>query len=257
MILLLRNRLGVPGIISVIALVLSMSGGAFAAKDYLGSGATALQKKSKGKPGPRGPRGKPGKEGPPGPPGAPGAPGAKGDPGANGANGQSVEAEAAGAECPEGGIKFKIGSETDFVCNGEEGPAGPITGELPTGVSLTGIWSTPLVGDGNTFQLAAISFGLSVDPAPEAHYINEAGKEVVFNGSSYEELDSHPDCDGTAAAPTADAGHVCIYTTNGAGTAPFPGGGLLSSTEPKSGVMVGFEVGPFKNAKGTWAVKAG
>jgi hypothetical protein len=56
----LRNRFGIPGVISVIALVFAMLGGAYAASNSNDDGkATASAKK-----GPRGPRGKPGPPGP-------------------------------------------------------------------------------------------------------------------------------------------------------------------------------------------------
>ncbi|HKB50891.1 MAG TPA: hypothetical protein VKC63_05620, partial [Solirubrobacterales bacterium] len=62
----LRNRFGIPGVISVIALVFAMLGGAYAASDNGSGKATAS---AKAKAGPRGPRGKTGPAGPAGPAG--------------------------------------------------------------------------------------------------------------------------------------------------------------------------------------------
>jgi hypothetical protein len=77
-----RSKFGIPGVISVMALVFAMIGGAYAASSDGGGEATASAKKGKqGKPGKRGPTGATGATGPAGPQGAAGA---KGDDGANG-----------------------------------------------------------------------------------------------------------------------------------------------------------------------------
>ena len=60
----LRNRFGIPGVISVIALVFAMFGGAYAASNSSGGGKATASAKAK-----QGPRGKTGKTGPAGPAG--------------------------------------------------------------------------------------------------------------------------------------------------------------------------------------------
>src|SRR6188472_2090585 len=129
----LRNRFGIPGVISVIALVFAMFGGAYAASNSSGGGkATASAKAKKG---PRGPKGATGPAGPAGPAGPTGAKGDAGAPGANGTNGAPGTPGAAGksvtseqfegtdepseAECEEaGGVEFKSASPTTYACNG-------------------------------------------------------------------------------------------------------------------------------------------
>jgi hypothetical protein len=106
-----KNRFGIPGVISVVALVFAMTGGAVAANSYLADGATSSQVKDnlqKAKRGPRGPRGPKGPQGLQGPKGDPGAQGSKGDQGPK----------------------------------GDRGEAGPLLDVLPGGRSETGAWST-------------------------------------------------------------------------------------------------------------------
>src|SRR5260221_553574 len=63
----LSNRFGIPGVISVIALVFAMLGGAYAASSNSGGGKASAS--AKAKKGPRGPKGATGPAGPAGPPG--------------------------------------------------------------------------------------------------------------------------------------------------------------------------------------------
>jgi hypothetical protein len=79
MLSVIRRNLSLPTAIAVVALVFAMTGGAFAAKDYVAGPAKASKSKKAGPRGPRGPRGMQGPEGPQG---------QKGDTGATGANGK-------------------------------------------------------------------------------------------------------------------------------------------------------------------------
>jgi hypothetical protein len=170
---LLRNRFGIPGVISMIALVFAMLGGAYAANSSGGGKATAS---AKGKPGPRGKTGKTGPAGPAGPAGPTGpagANGAKGDAGAKGDKGDTGNNGAPGApgapgaagkdvtfvgsfsgeEEPEveppckgtGGSQYETeeaGTPTvSFICNGEEGSPWTATGTLPKGATEAGGWA--------------------------------------------------------------------------------------------------------------------
>jgi hypothetical protein len=123
----LRNRFGIPGVISVIALVFAMIGGAYAASSDNGGKATSSAKAKKG---PRGPKGPKGDTGPAGAQGPAGPAGAKGDTGANGNNGTAgTSAEAtsfAGSNgtCTEGGIEVKSAQPAVLVCNGKKGNNG-------------------------------------------------------------------------------------------------------------------------------------
>lgn len=76
-----RSKFGIPGVISMMALVFAMIGGAYAASSDGGGEATASAKGKRGKPGKTGKTGPTGATGAAGPQGPAGA---KGDAGANG-----------------------------------------------------------------------------------------------------------------------------------------------------------------------------
>src|SRR4051794_13200366 len=152
----LRNRFGIPGVISVIALVFAMLGGAYAASNSSGGGKAAAS--AKAKKGPRGPKGPKGDTGPAGPAGPAGPVGAKGDAGAagtNGTNGVSPSGTAFGGEangCKEGGVKF-VGANTTVACNGVKGQTG-FTDTLPAGKTETGAWAIGLNGGSSIMPLS-------------------------------------------------------------------------------------------------------
>ena len=122
-----RNRFGIPGVISVIALVFAMMGGAVAASNGGSGNATASAKK--GPPGPRGPRGKTGATGPAGAQGAVGPAGPKGDTGSAGAPGKT-------------------------------GEPGPLLETLPGGKTMTGHWTAE-----GEFAAATISYPFKLGAA--------------------------------------------------------------------------------------------
>jgi hypothetical protein len=268
---LLRNRFGIPGVISVIALIFAMFGGAYAATNSGGGKATAS---AKGKKGPRGPKGPKGDTGPAGPQGPPGPAGPKGDTGAagsNGANGKngvgvtSTELEEGDENCELGGTEFKSASpEPTYACNGAEGPPGPVTGELPSEVTLKGMWgTTPLGGTtGTSLRLVSISFGLSLPEAPELHYINEAGKEahVVLNEEEEPEVieTTSTQCLGSAAEPEANPGHLCVYAEKEINAFPpnYPEEAFLPTVAAHGALLTFLLKGPTGNASGSWAVTA-
>jgi hypothetical protein len=184
----MRNRFGIPGVISVIALVFAMLGGAYAANKSESSGAKASA--SKGKRGPKGPKGA---TGPAGPQGLPGPTGPQGPAGAAGATGKE----------------------------GAPGAPGPLLESLPAGKTLMGNWG---VGgslgaeEGPGRALIQVSFQFPVSPAPTVYYIqvgNTFAAKIPQAGAvafpTPEELEAA--CPGTAAAPKAAAGNLCIYAT--------------------------------------------
>jgi hypothetical protein len=219
----LRNRFGIPGVISVIALVFAMMGGAYAASNNSGGGKASAS--AKAKKGPRGPKGATGPAGPAGPAGPQGPAGAKGDTGANGsngANGVSVSSEefAVGPKeghCPEGGTKFTSASGKSFACNGEEGPIGPAGAAgppgptcpggqcvLPAGATESGFWS--FSAQGSVLTYVTISFPLEPSVTPEFHYVEEEEQGTAkAKGEG---------CKGNSEEPKADPGKLCLYETN-------------------------------------------
>jgi len=232
-----RNKFGMPGVIAVCALVFAMLGGAYAASDGGGNGATASAKAKKGPRGPRGPRGL---KGATGAPGAPGAQGAKGDAGAAGQNGAPGEKGATGTtgtagtagksvvvtdadevtECVDvGGVMVEKESEpasAKEVCNGEDGaigptgPTGPLTSELPKGITESGTWSFNGAGNGEAYVPINFPFQVGGPSGPSGTGL--PGTKVFIGTPG-----SKPECTGNVQAPTAPAETLCVYVVEFSG----------------------------------------
>jgi hypothetical protein len=212
----LRTRFGIPGVISVIALVFAMFGGAYAANNSASGGkATASAKAKKG---PRGPKGATGPAGPAGPQGPTGAQGPKGDAGAAGSNGSNgvgvTSAPASAEECPSGGTKFTSASGTSHVCNGEAASGGGYPELLPEEKTETGTWGKPYPVTPGTDEIGHVSFPISF-PIPLA----EEPTVVLVQPNE----ESKPACPGRGGSPDqepegyrptipmAEPGFLCIY----------------------------------------------
>jgi hypothetical protein len=215
----LKQRLGAggPGLtVAVIAMVLALTGGAFAAAGKL----TGPQKKEVEKIAKKfaGKNGKPGAVGPVGPAGKDGSTGANGKDGANGKNGENGKSVAVtsvpkGAPCKEGGVTVEVeGSGVKKpVCNGEEGKEGekgeegsPWTagGTLPPGSTETGAWAfTATSADSNGIRVP-ISFPIPIVPRLKEAAVHYEG-ETEFGTFCPE---------GSLGAPTAAPGNLCVYT---------------------------------------------
>ena len=194
----LRTRFGIPGVISVIALVFAMFGGAYAASNSSSGGkATASAKAKKG---PKGPKGATGPAGPAGAQGPAGPAGAKGDAGANGSNG------AAGPTGPTGAAGAK-GATGAAGATGATGFSG-FTETLPEGKTETGVWAIadPAI-PGEKEVWAPISFTIPMKSASEEAYL--LNEEQTRN---HEGLGFTKGCTGTVAEPTAPPGLLCVYT---------------------------------------------
>jgi Collagen triple helix repeat (20 copies) len=236
----LRNRFGIPGIISVIALVFALVGGAFAANNLGGSGkgATASVKKSlKGPRGPRGPKGATGAAGPAGPAGPAGANGDAGTPGAKGVTGSTGATGATGATGP-GGAPGAKGATGPTGPTGPEGSPWALDGTLPAGATLTGAYSAPGqddipsgLGQGSmdngdiAYSLA--SFSLPVVPPPTAVYV--PGVPTGGSGTGSFGSNAGAGCPGVTAGgvPQAASGKLCVY---GLAASFGPGEDLPSAT---------------------------
>lgn len=137
----IRRNLSLPTAIAVLALVFAMTGGAFAAKDYVGGSAQVSKQKKKSK-GPRGPRGK------------------RGPRGIQGIQGLQ------GIQGPQG-------------AKGDPGSPWTVGGVLPSGASLAGAWvasAGPDLGLGKGIASAPISFGIPLQAPPEIVIVKK-GKE--------------------------------------------------------------------------------
>jgi hypothetical protein len=251
----LRNRFGIPGVISVIALVFAMFGGAYAASNgnganrSSGGGATASAKGLKGPRGPKGPKGDTGLAGPAGP---------KGEKGETGAQGPQGEA----------GPKGDKGSKGSKGAPGDPWTAG---GTLPLGATQTGVWGTDtptnVVGkfdeDSNKGpKYFPISFTVPLAATPEP----------IFVGPSEE---SKPGCPGRGGnpypptgehkptIPMADPGKFCLYATVfeeatfvGFKTSVFEEGNwFFEAGASQAGTFAQINcTGKFCRTLGTWAV---
>lgn len=211
----MHQKLGTAGfVISIVALVAALGGGAYAAS----GGLTGKQKKEVEKIAKKY-AGKPGANGTNGSNGAPGAPGAKGDAGAAGtagapgAPGQSVTGTpiaASGACGKKTGVKYTLGVNSTNVCSGEDGLTG-FTETLPSSKTETGSWSLITSATTEFFPAAESSVSFNIPLAAES----AEGKAFVGTQAETESGEfggAGKVCKGTAAEPTAPAGFLCVYT---------------------------------------------
>jgi hypothetical protein len=264
----IRKRMHVSPatMIASLALVFAMSGGAYAASKYVITSSKQIKpsvlKSLQGKAGPAGPAGPAGAagvgaagaqgaQGAQGPQGPAGTNGEKGEKGATGTTGTSVtskEVKIGEAACnKEGGSEFTAGASKTTACNGKTG----FTETLPSGSTEKGAWgTTPYAATAGEIAIDTISFGIPLATAPEPHYLKVG-----------ETLSGH--CTGTAEAPTAVAGNLCVYAgieapnreqlaivSAGNGSAA-PGAGKTGAL-----ILVSSTNGGEAQFWGTWAVTA-
>lgn len=277
-----RNRFGIPGVISVVALVFALVGGAFAANNLGGPGKEATVSAKKSLKGPRGPRGAKGATGAEGPAGSQGPTGAAGKNGANGVDGSdgthgvdgqsiTVAEEPAFGECgDEAGIKVSSADGDFYVCNGTEGTDGIIGkdgkegspwtagGTLPTGATLTGTWgfSANLAGTPEVLKhIEAVPISFNI---PLSGPINSPDRAVFVEDSNTPHCSAAP-INGSLGNPKAESGYLCIY--------PSPLIGAITPSEVlgpvfapdnsivgAAGTTLFFDVTEDTIAYGSWAV---
>ncbi len=275
---LLRNRLGIPGLIAVIALVFAMVGGAWAAKKYVITSTNQIKPnvlKQLKVPGPAGPAGAAGAAGPAGPAGAKGSPGAAGPTGATGPTGAAGQKGSTGPTGLAGvaGVTGPTGAVGSTGATGPEGICSTVKAcVLPSGVTETGAWSFGFVTEGAKPAvpfaepiLMPISF-----PVPLATELSEGKGHFLPEGFPSEEASAEEkeNCPGSANEPKAKAGHLCVYAAENpfaveGSYIPF-GSGFISAGNPggensvsKSGAILRFVIfAKGANALGTWAVTA-
>jgi Collagen triple helix repeat (20 copies) len=248
---LVGRRVSYANVTATLALLLAMTGGAFAASKYIISSTKQIKPsvlaQMKGKSGTPGKNGAAGAQGPQGPAGPSGAQGGRGENGSNGSNGSNGADGKAGATGPRG-------------ATGPTGQTG-FTETLPSGKTETGVWAV------NGYNLpegaevvGPISFSI---PMPSASSVITDG---VVLSKTETESGSRPrpsGCEGTLEEPTAPAGKLCVYTQK----EEVENGSISSATTnlttgngyqvTGAGVEAFFFETPGKvQARGTWAVTA-
>jgi hypothetical protein len=138
------------------------------------------------------------------------------------------------------------GSNGATGSTGATGAPGPVTGTLPSGVTLRGTFDiNQPVSAAGLVASEPISFGFALSAAPTVHYIPSGGSVPAG-------------CSGTAAAPGAASGNFCIFevqSANGAGGEFNPVTAAANSATPFGGAVTvtSAAAGAF-NTAGTWAV---
>jgi Collagen triple helix repeat (20 copies) len=184
MLLFIRERITYGNVAMTLALVLSMTGGAYAAGRIIITSTKQISPKVirqlAGKVGPAGPAGlagPPGPSGPAGPLGPTGSPGPKGDPGVQGER---------GAPGPKGDT-------------GEPWTAG---GTLPSGKTLKGEWNVGgYASEPQNIFKTSVSYALPLSGAPTTHYIH-VGASVPAG------------CTGSVQQPGAEPGNLCVFAAS-------------------------------------------
>jgi hypothetical protein len=260
-----REPFGLAGVIvACVALVAALGGGAYAASGGLsGKQKKEVEKiaKSVSKPGKTGPTGPGGANGAKGDNGATGAAGAagvgtegkegkEGKPGKNGTSVEAVPVATGKTECAGNGGAV-IEPEGIEICNGSPWNTG-----LPAGKTETGTWTAGLSTVENFRLLSPVSFAIPLASGAtySVQFINVNNKiehESAEGGTSTV-------CTGTADAPTAAPGTLCVYEKNRTGP-EGSGHGLTFEQQSMSnvaGAVLTFFSEPEGFAFGTWAVTA-
>jgi hypothetical protein len=207
----IRERFGTAGlVVSIMALVLALAGGAFAA-----AGGLTAKQKTQVKAIAKQFAGKPGATGPAGPAGANGKDGANGTSGTNGTDGDdgtsiANSVESPGGNCARGGSKF-VGTATTYACNGADGSPWTAGGTLPAGATQTGVFAG--LNGVNGYGYLPVSFNVPLSPTHPA-LTNTANIKVIdVGGAIPNECETAHTGTASAANPEADPGYVCFFIT--------------------------------------------
>jgi hypothetical protein len=213
----IHAKLGTTGFIIAIVALIAALGGTAFAAAGLSSKEKKEVKKIAKQVAKPGPQGP---QGPAGPQGLKGDTGAKGDPGVPGENGLDGEDGACSASVP--------------------------TCVLPAGATETGLWgSTSLEAE----PIEVISFPLRLETVPHENYLNKDSTTWSATEKAH--------CPGSAEAPAAAPGELCIYEANNKGNVS------VNSFEPccydhHSGFIKEFAISGGEEGwiYGSWAVTA-
>ncbi|HEV2923413.1 MAG TPA: hypothetical protein VGW98_05230 [Solirubrobacteraceae bacterium] len=184
-----RRRLNYANVTATLALAFSMTGGALAASHYVINSAKQISPKVL--------RQLKGDTGAAGAVGVRGTQGLAGNEGADGKDGPTGSQGPAGKEGPPG-------KEGPAGKEGAPGSAGPLLPILPSGKMLKGAFGGggAVVTESNNAVELSISYPIPLAASPAA--------EVIPPGGS-----STASCPGSATAPSAAGGHLCLYVAGG------------------------------------------
>jgi hypothetical protein len=270
-----HERLGTAGfVLSILALCLALTGGAFAASKYVTKKeAEKIAKKqaqkyansNPGAPGANGTNGTNGTDGANGKDGISptgtafsgnangcteggvkfeganttvacnGVKGANGNPGTSVTN---TTLNSGDTHCPQGGAEFKVGTTgaATYACNGQTG----FTDTLPKGKTETGLW-TVTIPPSAAFEATTVSFNIPLANTPQVVMV-PAGEEEEFE----------TECPGGSfAEPAAAEGYVCFFTETAAPLLPF------ATLAHPQGVILDYLGSEGEGVIGSWAVTAG
>jgi hypothetical protein len=145
--------------------------------------------------------------------------------------------------------KGEKGEKGEQGTPGTPGAPGPLLETLPSGKTLTGVYSIVGQADGGATPAGnAISFAFPLASAPVAHMIGQG-------------VTPPQECPGNAGNPSAAPGHLCVYeagklNTNGPPQECDPLSGCPATNRRGIGIQIfSMGVGTF-NSSGTWAVTA-
>jgi hypothetical protein len=122
--------------------------------------------------------------------------------------------------------------------------AGAITGRLPSGATLRGVYGIAARSTANSVQ-APISYGLVLGADPASHYVPSGGPAPA-------------ECPGDVNNPRADPGHLCVYERVAVGTTGVLVDHPADAGSARFGAIVQGNTAGSVDAivKGTWAVTA-
>jgi hypothetical protein len=241
-----RIHLTPSTVIATLALVLAMSGGAYAASKYVITSTKQISPKVLKSL--KGANGKNGAAGPAGPAGAAGA----GTAGAAGPQGPAGPGGAAGTAGTNG-------------TNGKDGKNGTtgFTETLPSKKTETGTWAFgPLPAETNQIAVASFPIPLSKSlDGSHVHLINSSGEELHFEKPATAPTECGSPV-GTVLEPKAEPGNLCVYIASLSEAAGFSEGIVNPEGARGAGAtgalltVAGLPAEHLESGHGTWAVTA-
>ena len=160
-------------------------------------------------------------------------------------NGSLMVADFQAGQLPAGPQGPK-GDKGEPGAQGVQGVPGPVSGDLPSGVTLRGKWGAgEIAANGDGKITASVSFALRLSASPTRHFIPNAPP-------------APPECPGTFLNPQAAAGHLCVYEGSNKANVETPAAVIFDANTGSGRYGFDFQVyalydGPYFTF-GTWAV---